>query len=297
MQSHDTMRDTVCVVTGGNSGIGLESVRALAARGATVALVARDGGKGESAARAIRARQAGARVDVLVADLASLAQVRRLAAEITQRYPALHVLINNAGLMLDRRRLTSDGFEMTFAVNYLAPFLLTNLLLGRLIASAPARIINVASVAHVRGRLRWEDYDGAWRTSGWRAYNDSKLALVMFTRELARRLAGTGVVANALHPGVIASNLAQEPGNISGLFFRLFRPFLTSPEHGAQTTVYLAMAPEAASVSGEYFANRRPRRAAASAYDDAACRRLWDVSAQLVGLGATASSARGQAPA
>jgi NAD(P)-dependent dehydrogenase (short-subunit alcohol dehydrogenase family) len=228
---------------------------------------------------------------VLTADFASLANVRQLAKDIQTRYSRLDVLVNNAGVMVERRKLTRDGYEINFQVNYLAPFLLTNLLLDRLKASAPARIVNVSSAAHMSGRLRWDDYDGRWRVGGWRSYGDSKLALVMFTRELARRLEGTGVTVNSLHPGVIASGFAQEQGNISGLFFKFFRPFLSTTEKGAQTQTYLATSPEVEGMSGEYFVGKHTRRAAPRAYDDDASRRLWDVSARLVGLEATAERA------
>lgn len=273
----------VCVVTGGNSGIGYETVRELAHRGATVALVARDAAKANAAAARIRDEHPSGHVDVLIADLSSLEAVRGLANAIHASYSRLDILVNNAGLMIDRRRLTPDGYETTFAVNYLAPFLLTHLLLDRLKESAPSRIVNVSSAAHTGGRLRWSDYEGAWSRGGWRAYNDSKLALIMFTFELARRLKGTGVTVNAVHPGVIASNFAQEQGNVSGLFFRWFKPFLLSPSKGAQTQLRVATDPALESVTGAYFANGRPRKAAARAYNELDALHLWDLTMRLVG--------------
>lgn len=285
-----SMAGKVAVVTGGNSGIGYETVAALAARGARVAMVARDASRAEAAADRIRACHSDAQVDVLVADLADLTQVRRLAADILSRYDRLDVLINNAGLMFDRSQRTVDGLEATFAINYFAPFLLTNLLLDRIEASTPARIINVASAAHFGGHIPWDDLEGKRRGSGYGAYSDSKLALVMFTRELARRLVGTGVTVNAVHPGVVATGFAQEPGNLSGLFFKLGKPFLRTPAKGARTTIYVATAPEGGKVSGDYFADERPRNMNKLAMNDADCARLWNLTAHIVGLDSLAAA-------
>lgn len=294
--STQTMAGKVAIVTGGNSGIGYETVAAFAARGARVAMVGRDAARTEAAAHRIRTRQPDAQVDVLIADLADLAQVRRLAADILSRYHRLDVLVNNAGLMFDRTQRTSDGLEATFAINYFAPFLLTNLLLDRLKASAPSRIVNVASDAHFGGHIPWDDLAGRERGSGWRAYADSKLALVMFTRELARRLAGTGVTVNAVHPGVVATGFAQEPGNLSGLFFKLGKPFLRTPARGAQTTIFVATAPEGGTISGAYFVDKRSRRMNKLALDDADCAHLWDLTAQIVGLTSAPTSGPASVP-
>ncbi len=280
----------VCVVTGANTGIGFETTRALAVLGAQVAMVVRDRGKGEAAADKIHARYPEAKLDVHVADLASFRQVRMLAGELHARYPRLDVLVNNAGLWMDRRTLTEDGIEAMMQVNYFAPFLLTNLLLDRLTASAPARIVNVSSTAHYAGRIRWSEFDGRWHMASWRAYADSKLALVMFTRELSRRLAGTGVTANELHPGVIGSNFAQEKGNLAGFAFLLMRPFLATPVQGAQTSIYLAASPAVEEVSGGYFENQRLKKAARRAYDEADSERLWHLSARITGLNRAAEA-------
>lgn len=274
----------VVMVTGANAGIGKETALSLARMGATVVLVCRSRSKGEAAQADIQTASNNPHVDLILADFASLAAVRRAAETFLARYDRLDVLVNNAGLYLGKRLLSADGYEMTFAVNHLAPFLLTNLLLDTLKASAPARIINVSSGAHAAGRIRFDDLQSARGYQGFRAYADSKLANILFSNELARRLAGTGVTANSLHPGAVASNFAQDTGGFFGQLFKLARPFMRTPEQGAQTSIYLASAPEIADVSGVYFVDSRPARTAPQANDAAAAQRLWEVSAELVGL-------------
>lgn len=277
------MQNKVVLITGGSSGIGRETALGLARLGAHVVLVGRDAARSAAAQREIQARSGNPAVDVLLADLAAQAEVRRLAAEVLARYPRIDVLINNAGGLYARRQLTVDGFEMTFALNHLAYFLLTNLLLDRLRASAPARIINVASQAH-SGTLDFSDLQNARRYSGFRAYQLSKLANLLFTYELARRLAGSGVTVNAAHPGPVASGFGRNNGALWRLGFRLIGPLMRSPAQGAATSIYLASAPELAGVSGKYFADCREARSSRDSHDPAAALRLWEASERLGGL-------------
>jgi NAD(P)-dependent dehydrogenase (short-subunit alcohol dehydrogenase family) len=279
------MAGKTVVVTGGSSGIGRATAEGLAALGARVGIVGRDEARTQAAAQEIAARFSGARVDAFVADMSSQAAVRRLADEILAAYPRLDVLVNNVGGFWATRRLTADGIEHTFAVNHLAPFLLTELLLDRLKESAPARIVTVSSGAQSMGRLDFDDLQGARRYSGQTAYNQSKLANVMFTYELARRLQGSGVTATVLHPGVVRTGFAAEdPSTVWKVFLPLIRPMLKSPAQGAVTSVYLASAPEVDGVSGQYFVDRKPRRSSRASYDTAAAQRLWRISAELVGI-------------
>ncbi|CAN5589434.1 SDR family oxidoreductase [soil metagenome] len=274
------MEGKVCLITGATGGIGRETALALARKGAEVVLVARSRERGEATREEI-AREAGnAGISLLLADLASQAQIRHLAEEFRRRHDRLHVLINNAGTFTWRRRLTDDGLETQFAVNHLAPFLLTNLLLELLISSSPARIITVASESHRHGRLAWENLQGEKGYSGLRAYGASKLANVLFTRELARRLAGTGVTANAVHPGVVATEILL--GSFPPL--RLLKPFMWTPEQGAEPLVHLAADREGEEVSGRYFARHEQMQPAPLARDDEAARRLWELSEKLTGL-------------
>lgn len=286
------MIDHVCIVTGATSGIGRVTALELARMGATVVLIARSPQRGEEARAAIAAQSGSSAVELIVADFASLAQVRAAAAAFLARHDRLHVLVNNAGLYAGRRELSADGHELTFAVNHLAPFLLTNLLLDALRAAAPARIVTVASGAHVGARLSFDDLQGARAYSGFAAYGASKLANILFTYELARRLEGSGVTANCLHPGFVGTNFAQGGGGAAALFFRAARPFILTPEQGAQTSIYLAASPEVEGVSGKYYVNRRPRTSSAQSYSREDQARLWAVSAELVGLDPAAPAPR-----
>lgn len=275
------MQGKVCLVTGSNSGIGKVTARELARMGATVVMLCRNRAKGEVAQAEIQAATGNQHVTLIVADLASQAEIRRAAAEFLQQYNQLHVLIHNAGGINNTRKLTPDGLETTFAINHLAPFLLTELLLDTLKASAPARVINVSSAAHVSGKIDFEDLQGERRYSTWRAYGQSKLAMVLFTYELANQLKGSGVTVNALHPGVIASNFDSGLGSATRWGWRLFAPFMSNVEQGAQTTLYLATSPEVEGVTGKYFANRREKRSSGRSYDEAARLRLWQMSKDL----------------
>ena len=274
------MTGKTCVVTGTTSGIGKETAVALARAGARVAIICRTRDRGERALAEIRQRSGG---DILlfVADLASQRAIRALAAQLTAALPRVDVLVNNAGLIMAERALTEDGLETTFAVNHIAYFLLTRLLLPKLQASAPARVVNVASRAHHSATIRFDDLMGARGYDGWKAYGQSKLANIVFTYELARRLAGTGVTANCLHPGVVASNFGSAGPVMIRLGVKLGRPFMKSSVRGAATSIYLASSPEIEGVSGRYFVNRREARSNDESYDAAVATRLWKVSEEL----------------
>jgi len=287
------MTGRTVLVTGGSGGIGRATALGLAAMGAHLAITGRDRGRTENAAREIRAAGSG-QVDVFVADLSSQSQVRRLADEVLQSLTRIDVLVNNAGGYWNTRHVTADGLERTFAVNHLAPFLLTNLLLDRLRDSAPARVVTVSSNVQAIGRIDFEDLQGERSYSGARAYNQSKLANVLFTYELARKLRATSVTANALHPGVVRTSFgAEDPGGVQRLFTPFMRPFMKAPGQGAATSIHLASAPDLEQVTGRYFAGSKPRRSSRRSYDQAAAARLWQVSADLAGLtavGATTSA-------
>jgi retinol dehydrogenase 14 len=271
------------LVTGASAGIGKATAVELARRGARVVMVCRDQARGDAARRQVEAAMQGATVDLLIGDLSSLSSVRRLAEDVRREHPTLQVLINNAAVSLSMRTLTVDGLETTFAVNYLAPFLLTNLLRGVLEANAPARVINVSST-RMASSLDFDNLQGEKRYKLTRAYDHSKLALTMFTYELARRLEGTGVTANSLHPGGVRTEIYRDLRGIVGLLFPLVLPFLASPEKGARTPVYLATAPELESVTGKFFVNRRATRSTPASYDLDSAARLWSISERLVGL-------------
>jgi NAD(P)-dependent dehydrogenase (short-subunit alcohol dehydrogenase family) len=280
------MSGKTVIVTGGNSGIGLETAAALVGAGADVVLTARDQAKGQAAVDRIRDRSPRGTVELCTFDLASFDSVRSGAAELLERCSRIDVLVNNAGLMLGDRRETVNGLETTFQVNHLGPFLLTVLLLDRLRESAPARIVNVASTAHqsARSGLDWGDLQSSQGYSGMAVYGRSKLANIYFTVELARRLQGTGVTANALHPGTIRSGFGGEAKGAFRIGLKIAQPFMAGPARGAQTSVYLASSPEVDGVSGRYFNRRRARTPSKVARDEAAARRLWDESERLVGL-------------
>jgi NAD(P)-dependent dehydrogenase (short-subunit alcohol dehydrogenase family) len=277
------------VITGANSGIGREAAVALAGMGAHVVITARDARKGEAARKEIIDRSANKDAEVVALDLASVASIRACATDLLDRFDHLDVLVNNAGGTLSRRRVTDDGFEMTFGVNHLGHFLLTNLLLERIEKSAPARIITVASGAHLAAR-RGLDFDDLQcersRYRGFQVYCRSKLANVLFANELARRLDGTGVTSNSMHPGYVHTNFAREgdTGAFGWVSHWFGRPFSISPEKGADTIVYLASSPDVEGVTGQYFYKRALARMSNQAEDPEAQRRLWEVSEQLVGL-------------
>jgi retinol dehydrogenase-12 len=278
------MSGKVCVVTGATAGIGRMTAEGLARLGARVILVGRNPRKCAAAVSEIRQATGHSEVESLVADLSSQAEIRRLAEQVRARYPRLDVLVNNAGAYFPQRIETVDGIEMTFALNHLSYFLLTNLVLDRLLASAPARIVNVASNAHKGVRMNFDDLQGRRRYNGWFAYAQSKLANVLFTDELARRLDGTGVTANVLHPGFVASNFFEGKGPLGWIFGQIARVVALSPAQGAQTSIYLASSPEVEGVSGRYFVKQKPVASSPVSRDEAAARRLWKVSEELTGL-------------
>ncbi len=284
--SNTHMQGKICLVTGANSGIGKATALGLAQLGATVVMVCRDRAKGEAAQSEIKAKSGNQAVDLLLADLSSQQSIRQLAQDFKQRYSQLHVLINNAGVFNLTRHETVDGLEMTFTVNQLAPFLLTNLLLDVIKASAPARIINVSSAAHEIGYIKLDDLQSKQHYRPMRAYGQSKLALLLFSYELARRLEGTGVTVNSLHPGFVTTNIGQ--GNISSFARTVTKSILSllgvSPEEGARTSMYLASSPDVEGVTGKYFVKSIPKRSAPVSYDESLQQQVWEESAKLVQL-------------
>jgi retinol dehydrogenase 12 len=277
------MRGQVCVVTGATSGIGKAAAAALARQGAEVILVGRDPGRTEAAAAAVAADGAPP-PKAEIADLASLDRVRALAGRLDQTLDRIDVLINNAGLVLNERQVTPDGYEHVFAVNHLAPFLLTNLLRPKLAASAPARVVTVSSCAHTAARLDLDDPSLEHGWSSWRSYSNSKLANILFTRELARRLDGTGVTANCLHPGVVRTGFGRDARPLMRIGISIARPFMLSPERGADTIVYLASSPDVATRTGGFYEKRELREPSSAARDDGLAGRLWEISERLTGL-------------
>lgn len=266
----------VCLITGANSGIGLAAAHALAKQGLRLILVCRNEQKGKAAQAEIIGRSGNSNVDLLIADMSSLSSVRSLAETVLFRYDQLDILINNAGVMNAKRRITSDGFEEQFAVHYLGPFLLTHLLLDRLKASAPARIINVSSKLHQRGSINLDDLQAEEKYSMWNTYGTSKLAVTMFTFKLAELLKDSGVTVNCLHPGVIGSNIGNTPGWI--------KFFMKSPEKGAETVIYLATSPEVENTTGRYFINCKESKSSAESRDAGKTENLWRATLNLVGL-------------
>jgi NAD(P)-dependent dehydrogenase (short-subunit alcohol dehydrogenase family) len=281
-----TMAGRVCLVTGATSGIGKATAHALAGRGASVVILGRRPAELDAVAAEMRAGTGNDDVTVLVADLASLESIRQAADRFRTEHDRLHMLINNAGVNLNHRSVTVDGFETTFAVNHLAPFLLTNLLLDLLKQSAPSRVVTVTSTAFRRARIDFDDLQGERSFSGFRAYSQSKLANVLFTTELARRLEGTAVTANCVHPGVVRGTRLGHGERFPlpiRVLWALIRPVMKSPEQGARTSVYAATSPDLDGVSGRLFINSRPARTSPACDDRASAARLWTISARLVG--------------
>ena len=286
-----TLAGKTILITGATSGIGFITARELATLGATVVLVGRDATRSQDIVTAIQRETGNTSVSALVADLSSMQEVRDLAGSFMAHYPRLDVLINNAGAVFMQRGTTADGYERTFALNHLAPFLLTSLLLDRLKHNAPARVVTVSSMAHAGQRIDFDDVNRTAHGYGaWRAYGESKLANIMFTYALARRLDGTQVTANALHPGVVNTNFGKSNGGTLKLAMTLFSPFEISPEKGAQTSVYLASSPDVATVSGTYFVKSKPAKSSPASYDEEAQERLWLLSEHMTGLKVNSSA-------
>jgi NAD(P)-dependent dehydrogenase (short-subunit alcohol dehydrogenase family) len=282
------MQGKTVVATGATSGIGEVAVVELARRGARIVFVARDAKRAEATRARLETVAPGRGHRVHIADLSLVAEAKRVGGEIAASEPRIDVLVNNAGAIFSDRRVTAEGLEMTFALNHMAYFALTAALRERLVASAPARIVSTASAAHYGARLDFDDLQCERGYSAWRAYNRSKLANILFTRELAKRLAGTGVVANCLHPGVVASRFGDAAGGWTARLFPFIKRFAISPAQGADTIVYLASSPEVATTSGEYFAKRRIKTPSPAARDDDAAARLWTTSEALASKLATA---------
>ena len=278
------MQGKVVVITGATSGIGQVAAERLARMGARIVLVARDKARGEAALARLRKLAPGVAHSIHYADLSRIAQMKQVAAGIAAAEPRIDALINNAGALFNSRHVTEDGLELTFALNHMAHFVLTHGLRERLIASAPARVVNTASDAHKGASLNFDDLQSANNYSGFKVYGRSKLCNILFTRELARRLAGTGVTANCLHPGFVATRFGDQSGGLLSYGVRVAKAFAISPEKGAETMVYLASSPEVATASGEYFYQCRPATPTKEAQDDAAAQRLWSETARLAGI-------------
>ncbi|WPP49438.1 SDR family oxidoreductase [Catalinimonas niigatensis] len=279
------MKDKICLITGANSGIGKITARELAKRGAHVIMLCRNEEKAERAKEDILKVCGHDRVDIVLADFASTAQIREAADYINAHYPHLDVLNNNAGLLMgSKREITEDGFEMTFGVNHLAPFLLTYLLMDKVFASKRGNIINVSSEAHRIANLDFNNLQMEKNYGGLRAYAVSKLCNILFTHELAKRLQGTHVVANALHPGGIATGLYEGVSGFFGTVMKLTKPFLPGEEKGAETSIYLATSEEGYTANGKYFKNKKPASPTKVATNDYNARRLWEVSEALLNI-------------
>ena len=278
------MKGRVCLVTGANSGIGRSAALGLAETGATVVMVCRDRDKGEAARSDIVARSRNDAIDLMLADLSSQSSIRQLAAQFREKHDELHVLLNNAGKLSSQRTTTVDGLETTFAVNHLGYFLLTLLLIEVLKASAPSRIVNVSSSAHRMGTIKFDDLQLERGYGGYKAYSQSKLANVLFTYELARKLEGTGVTVNSLHPGTVRTNLFKGVTGPVGAYINLLKPLMKSSGRGAETAVYLACSPEVEGITGKYFINKKVAKSWRRSHDTEMGQRLWQVSCQLTNL-------------
>jgi retinol dehydrogenase 12 len=275
------LKDKFCIITGATSGIGRETAKVLAAQGVKLVLPIRDTMKGDSLREEILNQTPGAYLEFIHCDLASMRSIRNFASEYKKKHSKLHLLINNAGIWETKRNLTQDGIEKNFAVNHLAPFLLTNLLLDVIKASSPARIINVSSEAHRQGVIRFDDLEFETKYSSFRSYAQSKLANILFTKKLSQKLKGSGVTANCLHPGVVSTNLFDK---MPKLLMGLMSLIMITPQKGAQTTLYLAMSEEVEHTSGEYFAKSKRKKPAAGALRQDTADKLWELSEKYVGI-------------
>lgn len=277
-----SMEGKICMITGANSGIGKATALGLAEMGAGIVMICRNKERGEIAQQEIIEKTGNKNIDLLICDLSSQEQIYKLISEFKRKYQNLHVLINNAGIVLSKRELSVDGIEMNFAVNYLAPFLLTNLLIDIIKKSAPSRIINVSSGVHKMASMDFDDLQGENKKYGaFKNYGVSKLALTLFTYELSRRLEGTGVTVNAVHPGVVRSNLGRDQPAFSRAFQKVF---FKSPKKGATTSIYLASSPEVKGITGKYFVNKEPKKSSDESYNEEYAKQLWEISTQMTNL-------------
>ena len=279
------MNAKVCIVTGGNSGIGKETALGLARMGATVVLVVRDQERGKKAKAEIVSQSGNKSVNVMLCDLSSMSSIRRFAGEFKLKYGRLDVLINNAGAVFNKREVTPEGFERTLAVNYLVSFLLTHELLGLLKARVPSKIINLSSGLAKNGKIDLDDLQSERNYAGMKVYSKAKLMVMMFTYQLARRLEGTGVTVNVLMPGFVATNLGKNSGSLrSSIMFKMVRPMQISPKNGAETSVYLASSDEIKNTTGMCFAKKKETTTCPISYDEELQERLWDKTARMLGL-------------
>ena len=278
------MKDKTVLITGANAGIGLTTSLGLAKLGARVLMVSRDEGRGRKAQALVKEKSGNKDVHLLVADLSDQGSVRNLARDVRENFPRLHVLLNNAAVISRRREINDDGFERQFAVNHLAYFLLTGLVMNLLKDSAPARIVNVSSQVHAGANINFDDLQSERSYSRTRVYGRTKLANVLFTYELARRLEGTAVTANCLHPGVVATNLLADAGGLPRKLKAATRIIAVDAEAGARTSIYLASSAEVEGVSGRYFVKERPVDSSPESYDEGVASRLWEVSCEMTGL-------------
>jgi len=275
------MKGRICMITGANSGIGRATALGLAEMGATIIMICRDKNRGENAQSEIIEQTGNKSVDLFICDLSSQQSIRDFVSEFKQKYQNLHVLINNAGVVLRHRTLTVDGIETNLAVNHLAPFLLTNLLLDVIKESKPSRIINVSSAMHMNAQIDFEDLQSEKTYRGYRTYSRSKLALMYFTYELSKKLENTGVTVNSLHPGLIRTNLGRDQFIVARWMQKhLFK----SPKKGAETSIYLATSPEVENVTGKYFANKQPRKSSEESYNKELAKKMWEISSELTKL-------------
>jgi NAD(P)-dependent dehydrogenase (short-subunit alcohol dehydrogenase family) len=281
----DEMKGKTVLITGATNGVGKVAAQEIAKKGAEVVIVGRNPTKTRQVVQQIKQNSGNPAVDGLVADLSSTAQVRQLAQSFRQKYQHLYILVNNAGGIFANRMVTADGYEHTFALNHLVYFTLTNLLMDVLLADAPSRIINVSSRSHEGAVLNFDDLQNEQHYSygGYRAYGQSKLANLLFTYEHVRRLAGTGVTVNALHPGTVATGFGENNRGAMKVSMRIYHQFALTPEQGADTIIYLASSPQVEGVTGKYWTNRTAVPSSPESYDEEAQKRLWSVSAQMTG--------------
>ena len=283
-QPQDSMNGKIVLITGATSGIGRVTAFGLARKGAMLILVGRNNEKLDRVANEIEVETGNNQIDKMLCDLTSMQSVRKLASEIRMKYKKLDVMINNAGEIINERRTTVDGFEYTLGLDHLSHFLLTMLLLDIIKASAPSRIINVSSMAHTFGHIDFDDFMSEKKYTAGKAYGQAKLANVLFTYELARRLQGTGVTVNCLHPGGVRTNFGKEMKGAWRIFIWIGRPFLISAKKGAETSIYLASSPDVATISGKYFAKKKAKESSKESYDESVANRLFEVSAKLTGI-------------